>query len=388
MNTATLQWAITFQWNDVSTGFKTQQISKQQVSKHSHAIIIGRDHVMCDLVINDSNISREHVKISCEEKAKIFFIKLLPNTKLIPKIDGQELTFDKELPLKLNSNIVLGTKKIEILDIQFYELESTNYSGLASVSANSTKIKTNASSPVSTNKNPIPVTPNTSNADDKSKSWQDKTIIAAIVAATATILAAGVGAAVTWYTSKTTQETDKYKAELQANVDQKKFQTQFDADEKKKYLDRLLAHRDKVLSLKKSSFNAYRKLKLINKCSVALNIAATYNALDDVLETEGWVVIEPGGDVSPGYFTNYSAIHLHAVAHKENKKIIWAGDRIHLVKRFVVERDFTYIEDPFFNNSEKSEEVNFYKLKFDHPGDSNAYTTKTFTCNGDSLQLN
>lgn len=69
-------------------------------------------------------------------------------------------------------------------------------------------------------------------------------------------------------------------------------------------------------------------------------------------------------------------------------KVIWTGDGIHLIKITVVKRDFIYIEDPFFNNREKSEEVNFYELKFDYPRNRNAYTTKTFTCDGDSLQLN
>lgn len=419
MNTLPLQqWVIAFRWEH-NGNLMDKKISKQEATRanlNGAIIRIGRDQASCNLHLEDSSVSGQHAEIYFNEQQQKFFIKSL-QLKNITNVDGQDLSYGKELPLQENSTIVLGQQKIVVNNIQIYQVQGTNYSGIASSNSSSNSNPANPNpnpTPVNSNPSPIPANPNPNstpvnltpnstpfnlnvnlrNVDqkpdsNKPKHWlQEPTVQAAIIAGLVGI----VGALLTLYSSIKNQELETYKTEQQLRIDQEKFKTTFNAEEKKKYQDRLLAHRDKVLALRKENGNVYNKLKLINKCFLPVSIAASFTALDDVLEVRGWLVIEPQGDVSPGYFTNYSAIHLHALIYKKdenlgkNKKIIWTGDGIRLVKRYVVERDFTYIEDPRFDENDKPEQVNFYRLNYDKNNDN--YTTKTFTCDGDSLQLN
>jgi FHA domain len=394
MNTLTLQWAITFQWNDAGNT-KTKQVSKQQVTKHNGTIIIGRDERVCDIVLNNPDVSKEGVNIYCDEQAGIFFINNVGATHT-PNVDGQYLAYGNKLPLKVNSNILLGTQKIEVTDIQIYQLSSTNYSGLASSSSNSKNINpitpiTPSQVPASANGNLITPTPNTSSKDDKSPSWQDKTIIAAILAATASIIAGAIAAGVNIYASDNTRTTETHKAEAVRQTEKERLELESRNAKEKLYLERYIAHREKVRELREKN-PAYNKLLLKNECSEPVYVAASFIALDDVLQTRGWLVLQPNnGQSSPGYLTISDGIFLHATITKGDQEIKWEGDKTSTIQRFVPQEEFDYIEEPFLDPNEKSKPTRevFYKVKFDFPPTTeDKYTTKTFKCNGYSLQLN
>lgn len=384
------QWAITFQWND-GGNVKNQQISKQHVTRHNGIIIIGRDPHVCDLVLDDLSISSEHAEIYLEPRQNIFFIRNR-QVKNTTNVDGQDLVKDQELPLQKNSIITLGAKQIEIVvtDIQIYPFQSTNYSGIVNPSVAPSKINPNPN-PISKSQ----VNSNTSNINNDSKSWQDKAIVGAI----ATIIVGLVTAGITYYTNQQTQDTEREKAaqtketeKYKANLDIQKFNTTFSAEERKKYTDRLLAHRDKVRELRKEiqKQNGYTgELKLINECNYTVYVAGSFTALDDVLETRGWLVIPSKTSVAPGFNTEKSGINLYVEAKtNDNQKMIWKGDEKGYLERFVVRnQEFVYIEDYVFGPKEKIEKLVFPALKLDAYNKSNPITIKTFTCEGNSLKL-
>ncbi|MGV0101767.1 hypothetical protein NSTCB13_00215 [Nostoc sp. DSM 114160] len=153
-----------------------------------------------------------------------------------------------------------------------------------------------------------------------------------------------------------------------------------------------IAHREKVRALREKK-PAYNKLLLKNECSEPVYVAASFIALDDVLQTKGWFVLQPnGGESSPGYLTISDGIFLHATINKGDREppIKGEGDKTSTIKRVVTTKEFDYIEEPFLDPNEESKSVEvFYKVKFDFPptiGDE--YTTKTFKCKGNTLQLN
>ncbi|WP_193194089.1 FHA domain-containing protein [Nostoc sp. MG11] len=393
MNASTLQWAITFQWNDVSTGnLKTQQISKQQVSKHNHAIIIGRDNVVCDIVINDSSVSKEHVKIYCDEQIRRFIIKNLRDTN-IPKVDDEDLAIGKELPLKLNSKIVLGTQKIEIIDIQIYELESTNYSGLKFSSKNSSLVNPNQNSnPVNSNKNSSSVNPNPNsspvNPDSTSNKpkhwWQEPTIQVAIIGAIVTL----VGSILTLNANIMSQKTEEIKQRVQLQADKLKQQEEFKIEKQKLYNQKFSDHRQKVREIKetmrqKKEFYNQLTLKTNDSCPNTVRVAISFTALDDVSETRGWINVEPGGlDRTPGGATIYAGVFLHAKTSVNNEEIIWEPTKTGRIERFVEKKEFNYIQEPFLDANIEEKPVKFYEVKLERK-----ITKKAFNCNAGTLQL-
>ncbi|MEH2166098.1 MAG: FHA domain-containing protein [Nostoc sp.] len=410
MNQLTLQWAITFQWSETGN-LRTQQISKQQVKSNNHngLIIIGRDPnpKVCDLVLNDRSVSSQHVKIYFQEQQQKFFIQSL-SPQNISNIDGKNLDLGKELPLQNNSNIVLGTQSLKVIDIQIYQLESTAYSGIAHSNTNSSQVGQNSNlhqvnsvpnlrqvSPSQNSGQAIPfssiINPNQTNSSTninrkKEHTWQDKTIIAAIVAATATILATGVTALVTYYTNQQTQETEEKKAELENNTEIQKSNIETLTKKQEKAEDRFYAHKAEILKLQRENKGNYEQLVIKNNCDKIIKIAINYNALNDVEQTQGWLIIPSNDKTSiPHNITKFESIFLHAISNDNNYQ--WQGGS-YREKYTPISGHFNYIADDitlFYPDKEQRELSKFYEVKYDK---DNSITTKTFTCNGESLKLN
>ncbi|MBW4456917.1 MAG: FHA domain-containing protein [Nostoc indistinguendum CM1-VF10] len=409
MNQLTLQWVITFQWSETGN-LKTQQISKQQIKSNNHngVIIIGRDPnpKVCDLVLNDRSVSSQHVKIYFHEQQQKFFIQSL-SPQNVSNVDGENLELGKELPLQNNSSIVLGTQRIKVIDIQIYQLESTAFSGIFHSNTNSNQVGQSSNLH---QVNPIPnlgqvspsqnsgqavllspiINPNQTNSSTNTNSkteqtWQDKTIIAAILAATATILATGVTALVTYYTNQKTQETEEKKAKLQTQTEIEKSQIETLAKKQEKAEDRFYKHKAEILDLEQKNKDNYERISIKNKCDGIIKIAISYNALNDVEETRGWLIIPNNDSITIGKITKYKSIFVHA--RTSDNKYQWQGGG-YREKYTPIKGHFNYIADDltlFYPNTEQRELSKFYEVKSDKGDD---ITTKTFTCDEDSLKLN
>jgi pSer/pThr/pTyr-binding forkhead associated (FHA) protein len=191
MNPIIIQWAITFQWEE-SGKFKNQQISKGQVINNNHNgdIIIGRDSQVCDLVINNNSVSAQHIIISFKEEQQKFFIKSL-NPQNISNLNGQNIDSGKEFELLINSIIFLGKQRLQIIDIQIYQLPSTDYSGILPANTNSIPAPQNLNfNEVSSISNTSQTTKLNSHLNETRFSWKEPTIIVAIIGGIATIISA------------------------------------------------------------------------------------------------------------------------------------------------------------------------------------------------------
>ncbi|CCH96480.1 FHA domain-containing protein [Microcystis aeruginosa] len=122
-------WLISFRWN-YNGQLKEKTISPEEAvtdNKLNNVVIrIGRDQLSCNLVLEDNSVSRQHAEISFDEQQQMFFIKSLRPRNII-KVDGQNLGEGEKLSLKKDATIVLGKQTIVIADIQFDDLEPTNY---------------------------------------------------------------------------------------------------------------------------------------------------------------------------------------------------------------------------------------------------------------------
>ncbi|MEB3216324.1 MAG: FHA domain-containing protein [Nostocales cyanobacterium 94392] len=405
MNQLNLQWAIILQWNE-NGNLRTQQISKQQVNGNSHngAIIIGRDPKICDIVLKDRSVSAQHVEIYFHEQQQKFFIKNL-SPQNVSNIDGQNLDFGRELPLQNNSSIVLGMQSLKVTDIQIYELESTVYSGIVHSNTNSVQVShsqnlsqviptpslgqvipsQNSGQAISASPimNPNQANSSTNQNSKKERTWQDKTIVAAIVAAIATILAAGISALTTYYTNETTRKTEEKKAKLQRDADLTKTNIETLAKKQEKAEDRFYAHKAEISKLEKNNVGDFRRVELRNNCDKDINIAINFTALNETEQTKGWFTIPRNDSTNHSILTKYRTIFLYAETN--DNKYQWQEGAYR--EKYTVKGHFDYIADDitlFYPDQNKRELNKFHQVKFDDSGT----TKKTFTCDRDSLKLN
>ena len=88
-------------------------------------------------------MSRQHAQIYFDkDKQKLFIKSLQPeDTKIITKIDGQDLVNGKGLPLKQKGTIILGQQKIEYNKQKELEIETKKWWNSLDPILNSTTIK-------------------------------------------------------------------------------------------------------------------------------------------------------------------------------------------------------------------------------------------------------
>ena len=349
MNTNSLTWAITFQWHDSGNPkIKQKQISQTQVAKHNGIIIIGRDPNVCDLVLNNQSVSSQQAEIYFNEEQQQFFIKN-KNTVNTTTIDGNDLALNKELLVNNGSLIILGQQQIEITEIKIYPLPPTNYSSTNPTSG----LTGSVPKPVINNLNISPDSSATANTDDKKDSWtdNDKQIVIAI----ATVAAAVVTALSGWYVNESNHkaETDKAKITARSNEDTEKTKLKYEKEKReidlkhekeKLYSEEFIKHQHNVASLKEKNPH-YNKLRLINNCPETLSIAARFRALDDVMQTKGWLYIKRGGGISTDYFTRDNSIYLYATTNSNSEKIVLKGKEF--MQTYIEKEDFEYIDNPF-----------------------------------------
>ncbi|BCL39700.1 FHA domain-containing protein [Nostoc sp. MS1] len=433
------QWVIAFQWN-YNGNLINKKISKQEATRdnlNGAVIRIGREKPSCNLYLEDISVSGQHAEIYFDEQQQKFFIKSL-SPKNTTKVDGQDLVYGEELPLKNGSNIVLGQLNIEVTNIQVYELEATNYSGFVnpkpnsnpvnsvSPSSNSNPVNSNISSiPVNLNpnSNPVNLNVNLRNTDpepDSNKSkrwWQEPTIQVAIISAVVGI----VTAAVTWYNNNQTQQTEILKSQLATN-----------SAEKLKYIERLESHKKEVIKLlekdEKTGNLIYSRLQLTSDCNKFITFAVSYIAPNDVEETKGWFNLTNERPIVPSFYTKKTFIRLHAYIedsrytnlynalkqsytepwkqedidkyldgsselNKEktnyrNKQ--WKGNDGLVERKIIYPSDFDYIENPLFFDRDKKDiidKVKFYTLNFMYAPSGTQYTKAKFSCEGENLTL-
>ncbi|MCC5607868.1 FHA domain-containing protein [Nostoc sp. CHAB 5834] len=389
MNTLPLQqWAIAFRWEH-NGNFRDKKISKLEAARDNlnGAIIrIGRDQPSCNLYLEDSSVSGQHAEIYFNEQQQKFFIKSLQPKNTL-QVDGQDLVYGKELPLKENSTIVLGLQRIEITGIQIYELQSTNYSGVVNSSQNSNLVNQNPN-PANPNLNSIPVNlnVNVSNANPNQSKywWQEPTIQVAIIGAIVTL----VGALLTWNANRETQLTEIKKAKEQKGTELAKTNIETLAKKQEKAEDRYYQHKAENLKLEKEA-GKLPQITLRNECDKSINIAINYTALNDIQQTRGWFILNKDNKKTFTIFRR-SGIFLYASTY-DNKYEFKEGDTIR--DKYTVNRDFDYIADDltlFYPSDKERKEYelkkkDFYLVNLDE-GD---FTTKTFTCADEkSLKLN
>ncbi|MBD2606920.1 FHA domain-containing protein [Scytonema hofmannii FACHB-248] len=391
MNTPPLQqWRITFKWN-YNGKLINKQISQREATRDNlnGAIIrIGRDQRSCNLYLEDSSVSGEHAEIYFNDLQKKFFIRSLQPKNTL-KVDGQDIVDGTDLPVQENSTIVLGRQQIEVNKIDIYQFPPTNLPN--TVNPNSNPVNPN-SNPVNSNPIPINLNLNLSNVDPKPDSnkskhwWQEPTIQAAIIGAIVTL----VGSLLTWNANRETQLTEKNKALVQQDTEMYKTNIGTLATKQEKAEDRYYKHKAENLNLEKDSGNFTKIINMHNKCRTPIKIAINFTALNDIQETRGWVKLD-----------SEQKFPIIISAKKDTDIFLYAStvdDKYELKEgkmrrqKYTVSRDFDYISDDltlFYppggkeRKEYKLEKKDFFIVNFDK-GDS---TTKTFTCEGDSLQL-
>lgn len=98
-------------------------------------IRIGRDREQCDLVLSetDRSLSRLHVEIFLNTSTNQFWVRNLTREQLPAKrnpviVDGQKI-LDAEAPLKVGSQIQLGTRVLKIRAIEQQQQQINQPSG-------------------------------------------------------------------------------------------------------------------------------------------------------------------------------------------------------------------------------------------------------------------
>jgi hypothetical protein len=359
------QSELTLQWEDAD-GLKTCQITGN--------VSIGRDP-KCDVVLKNDTVSSLHVEIFFNQTQNRFFIKNLRGLQNLPVVDKVLLYPDKELSLYKDTVICLGKQKLKVTDISipgFSNLDATNLEF-----------------------SPKPDQEKNSNKKTKNnkKLWIYATIIVAIITSGFTL----GGVLLSKQTEEQKIKSEEAKTGLQISAEKKKLNLQVKAD-KEKLMQELLSkkqesaekryyeHKAEILKLQEDSNIVSKQIRLKNNCDKPINIAANFTALNDIEQTRGWNVISPGGTISPSYFARSGTIFLHAEAtDSENKKYEWKGESYR--EKHTIKGHFDYISDDLsilIPDNNKRELNRFYAVNFDKKG----ITTKTFTCNGDSFQLN
>ncbi|WP_448269152.1 FHA domain-containing protein [Nostoc sp. DSM 114159] len=378
MTTLMPQWKFTLQHDDAGKQ-QTWQFSEQQPTKNPDTIRIGRDPLKCDVVLQDNTVSSLHVEIFFNQQENRIFIRNLRGLQNLPLVDGVLLYPDKEFSLYNNSIICLGKQKLKVTDISIFgvsNLDATNLNFSPKPDS-----KENSSKNTSNNKN----------------FWKEPTGIATMITSVFTL--GGViitsvftlsGVHLTQYTEREKIKFEQQKTQYQVKADQDKLMQELLSKKQEKAEERFYQHKAEVLNMEKNETKS-KQIRLKNNCDKFINIAVNFTALNDIEETRGWNVISPGGTISPSYFARSGTIFIHAEAiDSNNKKYEWEGESYR--EKNTIEAHFDYIADDLSilisgdkeRKLKKFEAKKFYEVNFEQ----NGITTKTFTCNGDSLQLN
>jgi FHA domain len=115
--------ALTLQWQDAGQN-KTQRIYEQQYSKNSGTVRIGRDPQRCDIVLSNPTVSGLHVEVFFHNQQQRFYIKNLRDSNL-PVVDGQQLVFQGETPLREGSTIFLGQMQLQVTAVMISSIPAT-----------------------------------------------------------------------------------------------------------------------------------------------------------------------------------------------------------------------------------------------------------------------
>ncbi|QYX32185.1 FHA domain-containing protein [Sphaerospermopsis torques-reginae] len=399
MNPIIIQWAITFQWEE-SGKLKNQQISKGQVINNNHNgdIIIGRDSQVCDLVINNNSVSAQHIMISFKEEQQKFFIKSL-NPQNISNLNGQNIDSGKEFELLINSIIFLGKQRLQIIDIQIYQLPSTDYSGILPANTNSIPAPQNLNlNELSSSSNTSHTTKLNSHLNETRFSWKEPTIIVAIIGGIATIVSAFINLSDNIIDKKSgeikVENATKYK-EIELN--KKKQQYTVKTDKETQDTEYLKVHQEQVIKQTDKPIEEvrqekgdypYRRLNLKNEnCPNPVKVAFSFTGLDNISKTQGWFIVNRELKPIPLDAEKTSKnIYLYAKTKYNGTTVIWKPQITNLRKRLVSDSDFNYIDRP---NNDKNKDnkkiVEFYEVQVD---DSKEVTNRVFKCTaGKTLDL-
>ncbi|MBW4585795.1 protein kinase [Aetokthonos hydrillicola Thurmond2011] len=117
VNTTTLH-ALTLEWQEAGE-LKARKILEKQQSKNPGRIRIGRDPLLCDIVVPDPTVSGLHVEIFFHAEKQLFYLRNL-RQKNPPIVDGQ-LLLAGEMPLCVGSCLRLGKQDFQVTTITCQE---------------------------------------------------------------------------------------------------------------------------------------------------------------------------------------------------------------------------------------------------------------------------
>lgn len=115
-------YKLTLEWMEGHQE-RSQTFTPAQATKHQGTIRIGRDREQCDLVLSegDRSLSRLHVEIFLNSSNEFWVRNLTreqPPAKRNPVIVDGKTILDAEAPLKVGSQIQLGTIVLKIRTIE------------------------------------------------------------------------------------------------------------------------------------------------------------------------------------------------------------------------------------------------------------------------------
>ena len=105
---------------------QAQTIHANQTSKNPGTVRIGRDPLVCDIVLSEPTVSGLHVEIFFNAQEKHFYLRSLQQSNP-PVVDGQPLPTG-EVVLHQGSRLQLGQIRLNVLAINFKPLPATRES--------------------------------------------------------------------------------------------------------------------------------------------------------------------------------------------------------------------------------------------------------------------
>jgi serine/threonine-protein kinase len=102
---------LTLEWQEAGE-IKIRKILEKQQSKNPGKIRIGRDPLLCDIVVPDPTVSALHVEIFFHSEKQRFYLRNL-RQKNPPIVDGQ-LLLAGEMPLSIGSSLRLGQQDFKV----------------------------------------------------------------------------------------------------------------------------------------------------------------------------------------------------------------------------------------------------------------------------------
>jgi len=116
--TTTTLHDLTLEWQEAGE-VKIRKILEKQQSKNPGKIRLGRDPLLCDIVVPDPTVSGLHVEIFFHHEKQRFYLRNL-RQKNPPIVDGQ-LLLAGEMPLSIGSSLRLGQQDFKVSGINCKE---------------------------------------------------------------------------------------------------------------------------------------------------------------------------------------------------------------------------------------------------------------------------